>query len=201
MSYDIHATPDGAAGDKTNSKVLEEAKQARAKRVESFLTALETTHISTPKRDNPGPTASYRGICKIRFSNDKSNDLNSAPDPLLLIARSTVPWTVRNGFRLRATAVAQNDNAVDEWEHDLLQLERLAKLKHAKQLKEDFEGLEFSVEERCMEDSDNETLTLSSRGGQDMKSLKSNFAITCGVVKGRFLEANSCGKQAEALSS
>lgn len=176
VNYGAPAITEGVAEDE--AKVMEIAKKARSKRIESFLTALGTAHVCAPKDDNPGPAASYRGICKIRFSNDKSNNLHPAPDPLLLIARSTVVWSVRNKFRLRASAVAQDDNAAKEWEHDLFQLDRLAKLKHAKQAKDDFAGLEFSVEERCVEGSVDETLSLSSGEGQDMKSLTSNVVTS-----------------------
>ena len=63
--------------------------------------------VPIPKRGNTGPVSTgeqpYRLICKIRFSNDaseESNCLHPAPDPIFLLARATVVWSVRHKIRL-----------------------------------------------------------------------------------------------------
>lgn len=43
-----------------------------------------------------------------------------------------------------ASAVVEDDGQ-DEWENDVLQLQLWAKLKHAKQLEEEVEGLELTM--------------------------------------------------------
>lgn len=159
-------------------KQMDDAMALLRNRRESFLAAIaavgQKPAVPVPKRGNTGPVPSveqpYRSICKIRFSNDtsESNYLHPAPDPILLLARATVVWSVRHKIRLRASAVAEDNPAIDEYELDAHQLEYWAKLKNAKQLEEHFQGSELAVERRHRSDSDaeSEASSLSSRGSQ-----------------------------------
>lgn len=171
VNYDPPEVPVDATDDEKKS--MNKATKLRNERIESFLAALDALAplnstgqpaVPVPRRGNNGPTAKYRAICKIRFggSEGSSRPLHPAPDPMLLIARATVVWSVRHQIRLRASAVAEDDGEV-EWENDVLQFEFMAKLKHAKQLQEKVEG-GLTVEQRELQDSSSVTSSVSSGG-------------------------------------
>lgn len=145
---------------------MNDATTLRTKRRENFINALGTECVSVPSRSNTGPADLHRGICKIRFSNAVTY-LHPAPDPLLLIARACVILSVRQGYRLRAYPVAQDNYGEDEWEQDVLQLEFMAELQRERQLREVVAGLEINVDRSGLQDSDNDTLSVSSAGSQE----------------------------------
>lgn len=58
-----------------------------------------------------------------------------------MIARFAVVWSVRLGFRLRASAIASDEHDSDEYGAGVRELEILAKLRREKELKEISEGL------------------------------------------------------------
>ena len=56
------------------------------------------------------------GILKIEFCSShpqagENENLHPAPDPLLLVARSSVVWSVRNNWRLRTSVQPQDSDS------------------------------------------------------------------------------------------
>jgi hypothetical protein len=155
---------------------MHEATESRKARMQNFISALETKLVSLPKTDNAGPTEKYRGICKIHFSNTASDNLHPSPDPMLLVSRFAVVWTVRQSFRLRASAIVQDDYDEDEWEEDVHQLQVLESLNHERRLQEEVGGLEVTVEQSGLVlDSDDETISVSSGESQEGRDIMKNM--------------------------
>jgi hypothetical protein len=129
----------------SDEDAVETARTRRETRYESFFNATNldgNQSIRVPIENatvNPGDN---RGICKTQFSSrqhqeeefgDQEEDLEDqekledqadqnlhpAPDPLLLVARSSVVWSVRNNWRLR-TSVEPQDSDSDSSDEMLL---------------------------------------------------------------------------------
>lgn len=111
VNYESPRVPDNATEEE--KRPMKEAVELRRGRLESFRAAVDSLgtggSIPVPKEGNTGPRQQHRAICKIFFSNDASeeNYLHPAPDPILLLARAAVVWSVRQKIRLRASAIAQ----------------------------------------------------------------------------------------------
>lgn len=137
-------------------KSMQDATTIRKNRRESFLADLGSNSVPVPRRDNPGPVGDYRAICKIRFG--ASDGLHPAPDPMLLVARAAVVWSVRHGIRLRASTIPQDDVGA-EWER---QVAFLANLNRTERVNKEVQNLEVAVEQRMLQDADSETSSVSS---------------------------------------
>ena len=84
---------------------------------------------------------------------------------MLLVARACVVWSVRNGIRLRASAVA-NDDGVAEWEEDARQVEFMANMNRTRQINEEVGGLEIALVQRGTQDPDAVSHTSSISSGE-----------------------------------
>ena len=99
-------------------KKMRDAVQARKARQADFLSFARESSVTVPNVEDKMFSVDnnpFRGICKVSFSNDKAKKLHPAPDPLLLVSRASVVWSVRQRFRLRASAIGADDS-YSEWE-------------------------------------------------------------------------------------
>ena len=129
MNFDVPFVPSSAT--KAEKKLMESAsalRLSRRKKLREAVSALDHAFIPIPDSETSLPLENHRAVCKIRFSyNDVETfqtGLHVAPDPiLLLLARATVVWSVGNKFRLRASAVAQDDYDYERTRSDAAEID------------------------------------------------------------------------------
>ena len=153
---------------------IDNAKKIVKARLEKFMAAVcnlknenEEEIIIIPNASNPGPQMEYRAICKIGFSSDSESQYHPQIDPILLLARAAVVWSVRYGFRLRASAIPQDYCNEEDLEEDARQLEHLSRMVRKRQLQQYVEGMELTMEEnseRLGSLSHDDTSSISSSG-------------------------------------
>ena len=139
-------------------KKMRDAVQARKDRQTDFLSLVGQSYVTVPNVENKMFSVDnnpFRGICKVSFSNDKDKNLHPAPDPLLLVSRASVVWSVRQKFRLRASTIGADDS-YSEWEEDLRQMELLHQAHRDQSLRAIFSETALSVKKHDMEE-DNST--------------------------------------------
>lgn len=150
--------PDGT--DEQARKEMEEAIEKRNDRLKSFNTIMGTETIQVPKQGCfPIDEDPFRGVCRISFSRDKEKGLHPPPDPLLLVARAAVVFSVRQNFRLRASAVAEDDYDCEEDAMQFENLERVARLQGLGQVPD---GVQVAVAEGSESGDDVSAVSLES---------------------------------------
>ena len=193
MNFDVPFVPSSAT--KAEKKLMESAsalRLSRRKKLREAVSALGHPFIPIPDSETSLPLENHRAVCKIRFSNNDVDNfqtgLHVAPDPILLLARATVVWSVRNKFRLRASAVAQDDY---DYEQDRMQLELISRMAMEKRV----EGLEVTMEQgKNHQHSDHEEMSsISSSESDSLLELEaekniSRFVPSVPPIVGSFTE-------------
>lgn len=159
---------------------MEDAIQKRHGRIQTFSNLMGSKRVSVPKVGSFSVDEQFRGICKISFSQDKEKNLHLPPDPLLLVARAAVVWSVRKGFRLRASALPQDDY---DWEFDVMQFDYLEQMARRRDVEQATDGMEVAMCNRPVNlESDDISAVSSQSSSTDSKRLE-NLSVKTSPCK------------------
>ena len=161
----VVANADGGA-----KETMEDAIQKRHGRMQRFSNLMRSKRVSVPKVGSFSVDEHFRGICKISFSQDKEKKLHLPPDPLLLVARAAVVWSVRKGFRLRASALPEDDY---DWAFDEMQFDFMEQMARRRDVEQATDGMEVAMGNGPENlDSDGISAVSSQSSSTDCKSLE-----------------------------